>query len=99
MGSDEEERKEEEKERKEDEKEKEAKAEEILRDAEEEEGMNVSQKQDEEVDALAEKLGRTDMVIDVEGNLGYPRDNHEDFETLEFNSKPVISCMSERHSK
>lgn len=53
---------EEEEEREEEEKEKEAKAEEILRDAEEEEGMNVSQKKDEEVDALAEKLGKTDMI-------------------------------------
>ncbi|KAL8661071.1 MAG: hypothetical protein Q9202_005943 [Teloschistes flavicans] len=42
--------------------EKEAKAEDILRDAEEEEGRNVSQKQDEDVDALAEKLGKTEMV-------------------------------------
>ncbi|KAL8696500.1 MAG: hypothetical protein Q9201_007631 [Fulgogasparrea decipioides] len=42
--------------------EREAKAEEIVRDAEEEEGRNVSQKKDEEVDALAEKLGKTDMV-------------------------------------
>lgn len=46
----------------EEEEEREAKAEEILRDAEEEEGMNVSQEQDEEVDALAERLGKTDMI-------------------------------------
>ncbi|KAL8855992.1 MAG: hypothetical protein Q9178_007362 [Gyalolechia marmorata] len=48
--------------KKEDEKEKEKKAEVILRDAEEEEGKNVSQKQDEEVDVLAEKLGKTEMI-------------------------------------
>ncbi|KAI4108212.1 MAG: hypothetical protein LQ345_007115 [Seirophora villosa] len=46
----------------EEEEEEEAKAEEILRDAEEEEGRNVSQKQDKDVDALAERLGKTDMV-------------------------------------
>ncbi|KAI4199995.1 MAG: hypothetical protein LQ350_004257 [Teloschistes chrysophthalmus] len=42
--------------------ERETKAVEILRDAEEEEGRNVSQKKDEDVDALAEKLGKTEMV-------------------------------------
>lgn len=46
----------------EDEEEREAKAEDILRDAEEEEGMNVSLEQDKEVDALAEKLGKTDLI-------------------------------------
>ncbi|KAL8902360.1 MAG: hypothetical protein Q9207_004763 [Kuettlingeria erythrocarpa] len=54
VASEEEEEKEEE--------EKEALAEEIIRDAEEEEGMNVNQKQDEDVDALAEKLGKTDLI-------------------------------------
>ncbi|KAL8768553.1 MAG: hypothetical protein Q9209_005238 [Squamulea sp. 1 TL-2023] len=44
------------------EKEREKKAEGILRDAEEEEGRNVSQKKDEEVDVLAEKLGKTEMI-------------------------------------
>ncbi|KAL8714414.1 MAG: hypothetical protein Q9220_001747 [cf. Caloplaca sp. 1 TL-2023] len=44
------------------EEEREAKAADILRDAEEEEGRNVSLKKDEEVDVLAEKLGKTDMV-------------------------------------
>ncbi|KAL9600431.1 MAG: hypothetical protein Q9219_003184 [cf. Caloplaca sp. 3 TL-2023] len=58
----EEEEEEEEDSGKEDEEEKESKAEEILRDAEEEEGMNVSQKKDEEVDVLAEKMGKTEMV-------------------------------------
>ncbi|KAI4090914.1 MAG: hypothetical protein LQ344_004442 [Seirophora lacunosa] len=57
-----EEEEEEEEEGAEDEQEEEAKAEEILRDAEEEEGRNVSQKQDKDVDALAERLGKTDMV-------------------------------------
>ncbi|KAL8762292.1 MAG: hypothetical protein Q9184_001661 [Pyrenodesmia sp. 2 TL-2023] len=46
----------------EEEEEREAKAEQILRDVEEEEGMNVSLEQDEEVDALAERLGKTDMI-------------------------------------
>ncbi|KAL8926889.1 MAG: hypothetical protein Q9208_002698 [Pyrenodesmia sp. 3 TL-2023] len=46
----------------EDEEEREAKAEDILRDAEEEEGMNVGLEQDKEVDALAEKLGKTDLI-------------------------------------
>ncbi|KAL8761021.1 MAG: hypothetical protein Q9194_007737, partial [Teloschistes cf. exilis] len=46
----------------EEEMEREAKAVEIVRDAEEEEGMNVSQKKDEDVDALAEKLGKAEMV-------------------------------------
>ncbi|KAI4192384.1 MAG: hypothetical protein LQ346_004333 [Caloplaca aetnensis] len=55
VGSEDEEEKEEKEER-------EALAEEIVRDAEEEEGRNVSQKQDEAVDALAEKLGKTDMI-------------------------------------
>ena len=49
-------------EKKEDEKVKEKKAEVIVRDAEEEEGKNVSQEQDEEVDVLAEKLGKTEMI-------------------------------------
>lgn len=49
-------------EEKEDEEEREAKAEGIVRDAEEEEGRNVSQKQDADVDALAEKLGKTDLI-------------------------------------
>ncbi|KAL8953844.1 MAG: hypothetical protein Q9183_007310 [Haloplaca sp. 2 TL-2023] len=40
----------------------EAKAESIVRDAEEAEGMKVSQKKDDEVDALAEKMGKTEMV-------------------------------------
>ena len=48
--------------KKEDEKEKAKKAEAIVRDAEEEEGRNVSQKQDVEVDVLAEKMGRTEMI-------------------------------------
>ncbi|KAI4105416.1 MAG: hypothetical protein LQ339_003480 [Xanthoria mediterranea] len=52
----------EENEKKEDEKEKAKKAEAIVRDAEEEEGRNVSQKQDAEVDVLAEKMGRTEMI-------------------------------------
>lgn len=49
-------------EKKEDEKEKAKKAEGIIRDAEEEEGRNVSQKQDPEVDVLAEKMGKTEMI-------------------------------------
>ncbi|KAL8809286.1 MAG: hypothetical protein Q9200_003539, partial [Gallowayella weberi] len=49
-------------EEKEDEKEREKKAEGIVRDAEEEEGRNVSQKEDEEVDVLAEKMGKTEMM-------------------------------------
>ncbi|KAL8777635.1 MAG: hypothetical protein Q9213_007773 [Squamulea squamosa] len=49
-------------EQKEAEKEREKKAEGILRDAEEEEGRNVSQKKDEEVDVLAEKLGKTEII-------------------------------------
>ncbi|KAI4115237.1 MAG: hypothetical protein LQ341_007746, partial [Variospora aurantia] len=64
--SDEEEEEEEEEEveegeRDDEEKEREAKAEEMVRDAEEEEGRNVSQKEDKDVDALAERLGKTDM--------------------------------------
>ncbi|KAL9021898.1 MAG: hypothetical protein Q9185_000912 [Variospora sp. 1 TL-2023] len=58
----EEEEEEEEGERDEDEKEREVKAEEMVRDAEEEEGRNVSQKEDKDVDALAERLGKTDIV-------------------------------------
>ncbi|KAL8660714.1 MAG: hypothetical protein Q9168_008433, partial [Polycauliona sp. 1 TL-2023] len=34
----------------------------VVRDAEEEEGRNVSLKEDKEVDGLAEKMGRTEMV-------------------------------------
>ncbi|KAL8834361.1 MAG: hypothetical protein Q9176_007544 [Flavoplaca citrina] len=49
-------------EKKEDEKEREKKAEGIVRNAEEEEGRNVSLKQDREVDVLAEKMGRTEMI-------------------------------------
>ncbi|KAL8803628.1 MAG: hypothetical protein Q9182_003043 [Xanthomendoza sp. 2 TL-2023] len=47
---------------KEDEKEREKRAEGIVRDAEEEEGRNVSQKEDEAVDVLAEKMGKTEMM-------------------------------------
>ncbi|KAL8948735.1 MAG: hypothetical protein Q9222_005103 [Ikaeria aurantiellina] len=46
----------------EEEEKKEAKTADIVRDAEEEEGRSVSLKKDEEVDVLAEKLGKTDMV-------------------------------------
>ncbi|KAI4175241.1 MAG: hypothetical protein LQ343_001777 [Gyalolechia ehrenbergii] len=49
-------------EEKEEEEEREAKADRMLRDAEEEEGKNVSQREDEAVDALAEKMGKTEMV-------------------------------------
>ncbi|KAL9011481.1 MAG: hypothetical protein Q9173_003680 [Seirophora scorigena] len=60
--SEEEEEEEEGAEDEEGEEERETKAEEILRDAEEEEGRNVSQKADKDIDALAERLGKTDMV-------------------------------------
>ncbi|KAL8992490.1 MAG: hypothetical protein Q9169_007069, partial [Polycauliona sp. 2 TL-2023] len=49
-------------EKKEDEKEREKKAEGIVRDAEEEDGRNVNLKEDEEVDVLAEKMGKTEMI-------------------------------------
>ena len=57
----EEEEDESEKEEEEEEEEREGKAERILKEADEEEGKKVSQKQDAEVDELAEKLGQTDL--------------------------------------
>ncbi|KAI4191023.1 MAG: hypothetical protein L6R41_000412 [Letrouitia leprolyta] len=51
-----------EEEEKEDEEEREERADKMLKDAEEEEGQLVSQKEDQAVDALAVKLGKTDMV-------------------------------------
>ena len=49
-------------EQKESEVEVEAKTESIVRDAEEAEGVKVSQKKDDDVDALAEKMGKTEIV-------------------------------------
>lgn len=51
-----------EEEEKEDDDEREERADKMLRDAEEEEGQIVSQKEDEAVDALAVKMGKTDLV-------------------------------------